>query len=68
MNDEPFIISFSGYPGAISSTDDWYFVKDKLIITETTLSPLDIENYDEVDFKDVDTFDFLRVMTSTILA
>lgn len=30
-------ISFSSYPGCLSSTDDWYIIDNKFVITETTL-------------------------------
>ena len=33
-------VSFSSYPGCISSTDDYYIVNQDLFITETTISSM----------------------------
>jgi len=30
-------VTFSSYPGCLSSTDDWYIINGKYVVTETTL-------------------------------
>jgi len=34
-------ISFSSYPGCISSTDDWFIINGRFVVMETTLELID---------------------------
>jgi hypothetical protein len=42
-------MAFSGYPGFISSSDDFYALDTGLVVTETTLNVLDERLYDLSD-------------------
>lgn len=39
-------IAFSSYPGTLTSTDDFYVLNNKLVVTETTLEMLDRSLYE----------------------
>jgi len=61
-------ISFSSYPGCLSSTDDWYIINDKFIITETTLEVMQENLYRYIlDIKHY-VPDFMRVMLANRMA
>ena len=59
-------IIFSSYPGAISSTDDFYITHNNLLITETTLQVIDINLYHK-HIKPVEEYipNFMRVMAAS---
>lgn len=61
-------IVFSGYPGAISSTDDYYITNNKLLVMETTIEILDADKFRYT--KPLDKFipNFLRVLYATRFA
>jgi hypothetical protein len=59
-------IQFSSYPGAISSTDDFYITDQKLMITETTLEVIDINLYKKYVKKEQEYIpNFMRVLAAT---
>eukprot|EP00746_Dinoflagellata_sp_MGD_P088050 gnl/MRDRNA2_/MRDRNA2_34877_c0_seq1.p1 gnl/MRDRNA2_/MRDRNA2_34877_c0~~gnl/MRDRNA2_/MRDRNA2_34877_c0_seq1.p1 ORF type:complete len:658 (-),score=126.89 gnl/MRDRNA2_/MRDRNA2_34877_c0_seq1:11-1984(-) len=57
-------ISFSSYPGCVSSTDDYYLMDNGLAITETTLNL----PKEQVYSKNTRTPDFMRIMAANRLA
>lgn len=65
-----YTISFSAYPGSVISTDDFYLIKDKLVITETTLSIDDeFSNlYNDIDYSNYIIPDFIRIGVSNMLS
>lgn len=58
-------MTFSSYPGCLSSTDDFYLTNHNLLIMETTLEVININLYDSV--KPVDQYipNFMRVLAAT---
>lgn len=65
---EKFTISFSSYPGCISSTDDFYLTGNNLAIMETTLEVINRKLWNNILPLNNYIPDFLRVMTSNLLA
>lgn len=61
-------MTFSGYPGTLSSTDDWYLTNNNLLITETTLEVIDINKYSNVKGAESYIPNFLRVLSATRFA
>ena len=61
-------MTFSSYPGCLSSTDDFYITNNNLVITETTLEVIDIRKYDYVKKEENYVPNFLRVMAASRLA
>lgn len=57
-------ISFSSYPGCVSSTDDYYLMDNGLAITETTLNLPKEQQYS----KNARVPDFMRIMAANRLA
>ena len=61
-------VGFSSYPGAVSSTDDYYVTSNKMVVTETTISLLTDEPYDHLDDTGKAMPDFIRIMAATFAA
>jgi hypothetical protein len=61
-------VGFSSYPGAVSSTDDYYVTSNKMVVTETTISLLTDEPYDHLDDTGKSMPDFIRIMAATFAA
>ncbi len=53
---------FSSYPGCLSSTDDWYIIKKRFVVTETTLEVLQEMIYKQMLSTTNYVPDFMRVM------
>ena len=61
-------LSFSSYPGALYSGDDFYLTNKQLCITQTKLTPFNFPLYKQaLDEKDYIP-DFIRIMTANYLA
>lgn len=58
-------MTFSSYPGCLSSTDDFYLTNHKLLIMETTLEVIDIKLYNSVKSPEQYIPNFMRVMAAT---
>lgn len=56
---------FSGYPAAISSTDDFYITNNKLLILETTIEIIDADKFRYVKPPEKFIPNFLRVLYAT---
>jgi hypothetical protein len=61
-------MTFSSYPGLLSSTDDWYVTSNNLLITETTLEVIDIKKYEKVKGAEDYIPNFLRVLSASRFA
>jgi hypothetical protein len=61
-------VTFSSYPGCLSSTDDFYLTDNKLLVTETTIEVVDASKYEKV--KDPHQYipNFMRIMAATRFA
>lgn len=57
-------MTFSSYPGCLSSTDDFYLTNHKLLIMETTLEVINIKLYDKVKNPEHYIPNFMRVMAA----
>lgn len=61
-------VMFSSYPGCLSSTDDWYIINSRFIVTETTLEVLQETIYKSIlDIKHYIP-DFMRVLQANRMA
>lgn len=61
-------LTFSAYPGTLSSTDDYYITNNKLVVTETTIEVVDINLYASMKTSDTYLPNFLRVLAATRFA
>lgn len=61
-------MTFSSYPGTISSTDDFYVMNGALVITETTLEILNENSYSLVARDDKYVPDYMRIIINNRLA
>ena len=61
-------MTFSGYAGTLSSTDDWYITSNNLLITETTLEVINIKMYEHVKSAKDYIPNFLRVLSASRFA
>lgn len=57
-------MTFSSYPGTISSTDDFYVMNGSLVVTETTLEILNENAYSLVAREDKYIPDYMRIIIS----
>ena len=65
---EKTILSFSSYPGAIYSGDDFYQTSNKLTIVQTKITPINIFLFKQA--LDINNYvpDFMRIMTANLIA
>jgi len=61
-------MGFSSYPGVTGSTDDYYLMDTGLMVTETTVSMLSDEAFDNLNDTAVSIPDYMRIMLSNRLA
>lgn len=61
-------MTFSSYPGTISSTDDFYQINNELVVMETTIEILNENMYSYVAKEDKYIPDYMRVVISNRLA
>lgn len=61
-------MTFSSYPGTISSTDDFYVMNGSLVVTETTLEILNENSYSLVAREDKYIPDYMRIVISNRMA
>lgn len=61
-------MTFSSYPGTISSTDDFYVIDGNLVVTETTLEILNESTYSLVAREDKYVPDYMRIIVNNRLA
>lgn len=61
-------VSFSSYPGCISSTDDWFIIDNQFVVMETTLELIDQDmNYPYILNSDNYIMDHYRVILANRL-
>lgn len=61
-------ITFSSYPGCLTSTDDFYIIDKRFVIMETTLEIMNERIYKNVLQSDKFIPDYMRIMLSNRLA
>ena len=61
-------MTFSAFPGTLSSTEDWYLTNNNLLVTETTLGKIDIKRYSHTKKAKDYIPNFLRVLSATRFA
>jgi hypothetical protein len=61
-------VTFSSYPGLISSSDDYYITDKKLFITETTLEVIDMNAYKKVKNSNNYIPNFMRINSATFFS
>lgn len=62
------IVTFSSYPGCLTSTDDFYIIDKRFVVMETTLEILNERIYKNVLTSDKFIPDYMRIMLSNRLA
>ena len=61
-------VTFSSYPGCVSSTDDFYITDKKLMVTETTLEVIDMNAYKKVKGSSLFIPNFMRINAATFFS
>lgn len=61
-------MTFSSYPGCLSSTDDWYTINGQLVVTETTLEVMQEGLYRNIVEAKHYVPDFMRVLGANRMA
>jgi hypothetical protein len=61
-------VTFSSYPGCLSSTDDFYLTSNRIMVTETTLEIIDINLYSHVKKSETYIPNFMRVNSATFFS
>jgi len=61
-------VTFSSYPGCLSSTDDWYTINRQLVVTETTLEVMQETLYKNILESRHYVPDFMRVLGANRMA
>ncbi len=61
-------VTFSSYPGCLSSTDDWYIVNGEFVVTETTLEVMQESVYRDILEVKQYVPDFMRVLQANRMA
>jgi len=61
-------MTFSSYPGCLSSTDDFYITNNNIVITETTLEVIDINHYKHVKPSNTYIPNYMRVLSASRFA
>lgn len=68
-DDLPFSsMTFSAYPGTLSSTDDYYITNHRLVITETTIEVVDINLYSFMKTSKTYLPNYMRVLAASRFA
>lgn len=58
-------MTFSSYPGLIHSSDDFYITSNNLLVTETTLEVIDVNEFKKKKPSDQYIFNYIRVTGAT---
>lgn len=61
-------VTFSSYPGCLSSTDDFLITNRNLVVTETTLDVVDMNLFKNVKKEDEYIPDFMRINSATFFS
>lgn len=61
-------LTFSSYPGTLSSTDDYYITSNKIVVTETTIEVIDVNLYKFMKNSEQYIPNYLRVIAATRFA